>query len=75
MNKVECLERFNLEKALQLMKEGKSQKEIGEEFGLSSQRVSDCFKFYNIKFDRRGLKINDAFFDDINLESNYKYSR
>lgn len=49
MNKVECLERFNLEKALKLMKEGKSQKEIGEEFGLSSQRVSDCFKFYNIK--------------------------
>ena len=68
MTKVECLEKFNLERAIKLMNEGRNQKEIGEEFGLSSQRVSDCFKHYNIKFDRRGLKINDTFFDNIDSE-------
>lgn len=68
MNKVECLERSDLEKALKSMKEGKSRKETGEEFGLSSQRASDCLKFYNIRFDGRGLKINDTFFDNMDSE-------
>lgn len=68
MRKTEYLEKFNLEKAIQMMKDGKNQKEIGIEFGISPQRVSDCFKFYNVKFDRRGLKINDNFFDIIDSE-------
>lgn len=68
MTKTECLNRFHLNKAIQMMKDGKNQSEIGKEFGISSQRVSDCFKYYNIKFDRRGLKINDTFFDEINTE-------
>ena len=42
--------------ACQMMKEGKNQTEIGNRFGISSQRVSDCFNYYNIKFDRRGLR-------------------
>lgn len=68
MRKAEYLEKFNLDKAIQMMKDGKNQKEIGLEFGISSQRVSDCFKFYNVKFDRRGLRINDHFFDVIDSE-------
>ena len=64
----ECLRRFNLEKAIEMMHNGASQTEIGDEFGIKPQRVSDCFKYHNIKFDRRGLKINDTYFDDINTE-------
>ena len=68
MKKAEYLKKFNLNKAIQMMKDGRNQSEIGIEFGISPQRVSDCFKFYNIKFDRRGLKINDSFFDIIDTE-------
>lgn len=68
MTKTECLNRFNLDLAIQMMKNGKNQTEIGQEFGITSQRVSDCFKHYNIKFDRRGLRINDTFFDNIDSE-------
>ena len=56
----ECLRRFNLEKAIEMMHNGASQTAIGDEFGIKPQRVSDCFKYHNIKFDRRGLKINDT---------------
>ena len=68
MTKAECLNRFNLDLAIQMMKSGKSQSEIGEKLGIPSQRVSDCFKYYNIKYDKRRLRINDTFFDDINNE-------
>lgn len=68
MTKTECLKRFDINIACQMMKECKNQTEIGNKFGISPQRVSDCFKYYNIKFDRRGLKINDTFFDEINSE-------
>lgn len=68
MTKKECLERFDIEIACQMMREGKNQREIGSRFGISPQRVSDCFKYYNIKFDRRGLRINDYFFDNIDSE-------
>lgn len=68
MKKAEYLNKFNLDKAIQMMKDGKNQKEIGKEFGIPSQRVSDCFKFHNVKFDRRGLRINDTFFDVIDSE-------
>lgn len=62
------LEKFNLDLAIELMQQGKKQKEIGDVFGLSSQRVSECFKYYNVKFDKRGLKINDSYFDNIDNE-------
>lgn len=62
------LEKFNLDLAIELMQQGKKQKEIGDVLGLSSQRVSECFKYYNVKFDKRGLKINDSYFDNIDNE-------
>ena len=64
----ECLSRFKVDKAIEMMHNGASQKEIGEEFGISSQRVSDCFKYHKVPFDRRGLKINDTYFDNIDTE-------
>lgn len=62
------LEKFNLEEAIKMMKNGKSQIEMSKIFGIPSQRISDCFKYYNIKFDRRNLIINDCYFDIIDNE-------
>lgn len=67
MNK-ELLQKFNLEKAKELMVEGKTQAEIGKEFGISAQRISDLFKYYNIPYIKRSLKINDTYFDIIDTE-------
>ena len=68
MKFAECLEKFNLDRAIEMMKEGKTQTVIGEEFGISAQRVSDCFKYHNVEFDKRHLQINDYYFDVIDTE-------
>jgi hypothetical protein len=68
MKFAECLERFDISIATQMMKQGNNQTEIGKFFGISAQRVSDCFKYHNVKFDRRGLQINDTYFDVIDSE-------
>lgn len=64
----ECLEKFNVEKATELMKHGKTQAYIGEIFGIDAQRVCDCFKYYGIKFIRRTFYVNDEYFDNIDSE-------
>ena len=69
MKKSKYLEMFNPELAVKLMHEGKSQKEIGEAMGgIPAQRVSDLFKAFNIKFEKRNSPINDNYFDEINSE-------
>lgn len=65
----ECLEKFDIVIASDMMLHGKTQKEIGEYFGgISSQRVSELFKHFNVKFVRRKSFIDDKFFDEINTE-------
>lgn len=68
MKFAECLEKFDAEIAVTMMKNGKSQKEIGEVFGLTSQRVSECFKALNIPFVKRSFYVNDHYFDNIDSE-------
>ena len=51
-----------------MMRKGYRQAEIGKVFGIEAQRVSDCFKYYNVHFDKRGMYINDTYFDVINTE-------
>ena len=62
------LQKFNVEKAVEMMKHGKTQKEIGEQFGVTAQRISDCFKYYGIKYVRRSFYVNDEYFDVIDTE-------
>lgn len=69
MAKSKYLEMFNPDLAIKLMREGKNQKEIGEAMGgIPKQRVSDLFKKFNIKFERRTSPINDEYFDEIDSE-------
>lgn len=64
----EYLKKFDKEKAVEMMLHGKSQKEIGEYLGIPSQRVCDCFKYYNIQFINRKFYVEDNYFDNINSE-------
>ena len=68
MKLTEYLKLFNVEKATEMMLQGKSQKEIGEEFGIPAQRISECFKYHNIKFVKRSFYVNDYYFDKIESE-------
>lgn len=68
MKFAECLQKFDLQKATEMMRRGYRQAEIGKVFGIEAQRVSDCFKYYNVHFDKRGMYINDTYFDVINTE-------
>lgn len=69
MAKSKYLEMFNPEVAIKLMREGKNQEEIGEAMGgIPKQRISDLFKKFNIKFERRSSPINDEYFDEIDSE-------
>lgn len=62
------LEKFDIEEASKMMRSGKSQKEIGEKFGIAAQRVSECFKAHGVKFIKRSFYIDDFFFDTIDSE-------
>lgn len=63
------LEMFNPELAIELMRMGKNQEEIGIVMGgIPKQRVSELFKKFGIKFERRTVPINDTYFDEIDSE-------
>lgn len=68
MKFTECLQKFDKKVAVNMMKHGKSQAEIGEKFGISAQRVSDCFKYFEIPYVKRSFYVNDEFFDKIDSE-------
>lgn len=68
MKFTECLQKFDKKLAVEMMQHGKSQAEIGKQFGISAQRVSDCFKALKIPYIRRTFYVNDTYFDKINSE-------
>lgn len=64
----ECLKKFKVKEAIEMMLHGKTQKEIGEKFGISAQRVSECFKACNIQYVKRSFFVDDYYFDEINTQ-------
>lgn len=69
MARTKYLEMFDPELATKLMLQGKNQEQIGEILGgIPKQRVSELFKHFGIKFIRRTMPINDAYFDEIDSE-------
>lgn len=68
MKFTECLQKFDKKLAVEMMQHGKSQAEIGKQFGISAQRVSDCFKALKIPYIRRTFYVNDTYFDKIDSE-------
>ena len=65
----EILSKFNLEEAISMARRGCSQLAIANHFGIKgAQRISDCFKYYGVHFEKRTFPINDTFFDNIDSE-------